>query len=384
MSIYNDYDFDVLAVHPSGMLTYQSGKASSQRKFRVPAEKAEEFALRLLGKFYSSSGPEFPALPAPFPFDQTANLGYGQVNLVASDFSIEPLSVCSFNNMHTLDAGSNGTETDLISDPTKFDQMERYFGDDPESDNSDAHSIVIITYVENPCDCAVFNYTTREWEVNAEILPNTCISVERNPAYEMFTLPNGNLVWEDIAEEDNRRLKADSYAYKIIPKADIIVHWHNVPVNRLCQIETHLTQFRGCVNEQAWGDPLFCDYVGLDGSGNPGEGCSNYEPETILFVDWQEDRSKRTDAFGGMRIGDQYDNRNTTTLKLFFKQKRIFEAANTTNSRSDDNVDRVYGWNHLFLDRETGDDVWMRVLIETTGLPLFPLRAFSDIMYPTF
>lgn len=380
MSIYNDYDFDVQAVHPSGLITYQSGKATSQRKFKVPAEHAEEFALRMIGKFYDTSefGPEFPALPAPFPFDSTANLGYGQLNLVASDFSIEALSVCSFNNTHTAE-GSDDVESDLITDPTLLSQMERYFDDEVDSDNSDSHSIVVITYAENPCDCAVFNYTTKQWEVHEEILPHTCISVERNPAYEMFTLPNGNLVWEDIADADNRRLKADSYAYKIIPKADIIIHWNNVPVNRICQIETHLTQFRGCVNEQAWGGQLFCDYVA-----GSGEGCSEYEPETILFVDWQEDRSKRTDAFGGMRIGDQDDNRNTTTLKLFFKQKRIFEAANTSNSRSDDDVDRVYGWNHLFLDRETGDDVWMRVLVETTGLPLFPLRSFSTIMNPTF
>jgi hypothetical protein len=380
MSIYNDYTFDVQAVHPSGLITYQSGKATSQRRFKVLAEHAEEFALRMIGKFYDTSvlGPEFPALPAPFPFDSTANLGYGQLNLVASDFSIEALSVCSFNNTHTGE-GSGDVESDLITDPTLLSQMERYFDDELDSDNSDSHSIVVISYTENPCDCAVFNYTTKQWEVDEEILPHTCISVERNPAYEMFTLPNGNLVWEDIADADNRRLKADSYAYKIIPKADIIVHWNNVPVNRICQIETHLTQFRGCVNESAWGGLLFCDYVA-----GTGDGCSQYEPETILFVDWQEDRSKRTDAFGGMRIGDQDDNRNTTTLKLFFKQKRIFEAANTTNSRSDDDVDRVYGWNHLFLDRETGDDVWMRVLIETTGLPLFPLRAFSDIMYPTF
>jgi hypothetical protein len=167
----------------------------------------------------------------------------------------------------------------------------------------------------------------------------------------------------------------------VIPKADIIVHWHNVPINRLCQVETHLMQFRGCVNADTFGEVFTCDYIDPD-SGPEGVGCSEYESETLLFVDWQEDRSKRTDAFGGMRIGDQYDNRNTTTLKLFFKQKRVVEPANESNSRSDDDVERIYGWNHLFLDRETGDDVWVRVLVESTGLPLFPLTAFAFIMYP--
>ena len=79
-------------------------------------------------------------------------------------------------------------------------------------------------------------------------------------------------------------------------------------------------------------------------------------------------------------------NMNTTTLKLNFKQKRIEKPTSASYSDSDDCPDEndiVYGWNHLFLDREgTGNDAWMRVIVESTGEPIFPLKSFSDIFYP--
>jgi hypothetical protein len=83
-----------------------------------------------------------------------------------------------------------------------------------------------------------------------------------------------------------------------------------------------------------------------------------------------------------MRTDGPVSNRNTTTLKLHFKQKRIFVPANTSNSVSDDDVPYIAGWNHLFLDRETGADVWMRVQLESTGEDLFPTISFNTIMYP--
>lgn len=38
--------------------------------------------------------------------------------------------------------------------------------------------------------------------------------------------------------------------------------------------------------------------------------------------------------------------------------------------------------NHLFLDRETGVDSWMRVQVESTGEDLFTKMSFNTIMYP--
>lgn len=400
-NMYNEYTFPVEALLPSGLPQYQSGHATCTRKFKVPCKHAEEFALRQIGKFLliDLEDINFPAvykqpvLPAPLPIDSSGFRGYGQLDLVATSFAIEAVSDCCFS-VRYLDEESAGERLSTISDPTDIDQMEKYFytvteesgqdADDLEEQNSGCECAVTITYEENPCDCSHYNVTTGEWESNEFILPNTCISVERNPAYEMFTLPNAALIWKDLPVEDEaaRQLKADSYAYKVIPKADIIVSWHNVPVKHMCAIENHLREFRGSVNSTAWGDVLFCDSE----SENPAAcGCAQYEPETILFVDFQEDRSKRTDAFGV----SQTWNMNTTTLKLFFKQKRI-ERPTPTASYSDsddcpDDNDLAYGWNHLFLDRTTedGGGQWSRVAIAGGDEdPVFPLKSFNTILYP--
>jgi hypothetical protein len=278
--------------------------------------------------------------------------------------------------------------------------MALYFDEGEGADNSCCECVVTLTYEENPCDCCGYDNTNgasptyREWIAHSDILPGTCVSVERNPAYEMLTLPNGNLVWRDLPsatvdEQRARQLKSDSYAYKIIPKADIIVSWHNVPVRNICAIENHLRNFRGTVNDLAWGNVLQCDAAPVAPTAC---GCGQYEPETIMFIDYQEDRSKRTDAFGGnfLVAGDPANNMNTTTLKLIFKQKRI-ERPTPTASYSDsddcpDDNDEAYGWNHLFFDWNTEDDSpgeWMRVAVDNaTEDPLFALRSFSDIFYP--
>lgn len=405
MSMYNDYNFPVEAVHPSGLLMYQSGHASTQRRFKMPCEFAEEFALRQIGKFMQTDTEDidlplvYPraVLPAPFPFDGSGILNYGQMNMVASSFSIEATSVCAFN-VRYQEEGGEGERLSLITDPTLLTQAERYFytvaeeagqnQDDIDIENAEAECIVVIGYEENPCDCARYDEETGDWIVHENILPDTCISVERNPAYEMFTLPNAALVWKDLpsgtpTEEAARGLKPDSYAYKVIPKADIIVYWHNVPVKHMCAIENHLKGFRGTVNDMHWGDVLFCDADTIESIAC---GCSDYEPETILFIDFQEDRSKRTDAFGGS--ASPYLNMNTTTLKLFFKQKRIERPNSASYSDSDecpDNDDLAYGWNHLFLDRtaEGGGAQWARFAIAGGNEdPVFPLKSFSDILYP--
>jgi hypothetical protein len=320
------------------------------------------------------------------------------MNLVATGFSIEPLSAACFGN-NLADRAA------YIGDPADINTMALYFKQSPapeeeQPDNSCCECIVTLTYEENPCDCCGYDNTSgasptyREWVAHSDILPGTCVSVERNPAYEMLTLPNGNLVWKDLPkatqdEQIARQLKSDSYAYKIIPKADIIVSWHNVPVRNICAIENHLRGFRGTVNDLAWGNVLSCDATPVAPTAC---GCGQYEPETIMFIDFQEDRSKRTDAFGGNLLiaGVPVNNMNTTTLKLIFKQKRI-ERPTPTASYSDsdecpDDNDEAYGWNHLFFDRNTEDESlgeWMRVAIDNTAEdPLFALRSFSDIMYP--
>lgn len=366
MTIYNDYTFDVKAIHPSGLPSYESGKAKATRKFQMECQYAEEFVLRQLGKFWVSDSDTFgPSMPAPLPF-AARGLSYSQLHLVATSFNIEPLSACCFNVEWE---GPGSTENTLIEDPTSSAQMERYWLPGESPDNRECTCIVTIGYEENPCDCVQWNQLEEGgvWEVNDAILLRTCISVERNPSYELFTLPNAPLVWSDLPVDENRRLKSDSYAYKVIPKADIIVSWHNVPVRNLGQIETHLRGFRGKVNEEEFGDVLFCDALSSSGA----VGVEFYEPETIMFIDFQEDRAKRTDAFGGMRFADTDSNLNTTTLKLIFKQKRI------------DTEDGAVGWNHLFRDTDIGTGSWARVQVESTGEDLFELKSFSDILYPT-
>jgi hypothetical protein len=364
----------------------------------MSCEHAEEFALRQMGKFWTEAAPS-PVLPVPFPFDEYTDQprGFGRMNLVATGFSIEPLSAACFGN-NLADRAA------YIGDPADIGTMALYFKESPapeeeQPDNSCCECIVTLTYEENPCDCCGYDNTSgasptyREWVVNDFILPGTCVSVERNPAYEMLTLPNGNLVWRDLPsatqdEQRARQLKSDSYAYKIIPKADIIVSWHNVPVRNICAIENHLREFRGKVNSAAWGDVLQCDAAPVNEAAC---GCGQYEPETIMFIDYQEDRSKRTDSFGGnfLVAGDPANNMNTTTLKLIFKQKRIEIPTSATYSDSDgcpDNNDEAYGWNHLFFDRNTEDDSpgeWMRVAVDNaTEDPLFPVRSFNTIFYP--
>ena len=402
MSMYNDYTFDdVLEVHPSGLLSYQSGKVTTSRKFKMSCENAEEFVLRQFGKFWSAGTPS-PILPIPFPFDWTDGQvrKHGRMNLVASSFSIEPLSAACFgNNLPDIRTA--------MGDPADIDQMALYFKVTPADnvfdienpdfvpvDNSCCECIVTISYEENPCDCCGYDPDDHDWVVDQYILPGTCLSVERNPAYEMVTLPSANLVWRDMPsstsdEQVRRQLRSDSYAYRIIPKADIIVSWHNVPVRNLCAIENHLRDFRGAVNDQSWGDVLQCDAAPTESAAC---GCGQYEPETILFVDFQEDRSKRTDAFGGNYLiaSDTANNMNTTTLKLIFKQKRV-ERLTPTASYSDsddcpDDNDEAYGWNHLMFDRDSDDTFgaeWMRVAVDNaTEDPLFPIKNFVDIFYP--
>lgn len=374
MSMYAISDsFDVRVASPSGWLTYESGHARTERQFLMSCINAEEFALRQIGKFFVAGQFESPVLPAPFPFDYQTDgpRKYGRLNMVARGFRIEPVCETCFNN-------DNGRGDDLIGDPVDIDIMEKYFwqaGHANEAENPDCVCRVYITYEENPCDCTTYDTVEGVWVTHPEILENTCIAVERNPAYELFTLPNTNLVWSALPAGPDRQLKADSYAFQLIPKADIIVYWHNIPTVSLCKIETHLQEFRQTVNNADWGGVLLCDDEASE-SFAEGLHCQNYEAETILFLDWQEDRSLRTDAFGGLNTGMEM---NTTTLKLFFKQKRVVDPF----------TQNIVGWNHLFLDRSDenpANDQWSRVKIDKgdgNEADLFTLKSFTDIMNPS-
>lgn len=371
MSMYNSYTYLVEAIHPSGLISYDGGQATGTRRFKVPCRYANEFALRMLGKYYSvSEGFLLPILPIRWPYNPegTTITAEGQFNLIAVGFSIEPHCIPCFNVQY----GEGETIYDDITDPQSVTQMETYYGASlggasqvPGEAESDCSCTVIVQYQESPYDCTYFE--------NAALMDETAISVERNPSYEMYTLPSRALVWEDLQDGPDKALKPDSHAYIIVPKADVVIHWHNIPVSLLCNIETHLAAFRGCVNSESFDSVIHCtdeyDQPGMTDTGS--EDCAQYEAETLLFVDFAEDRSKRTNCFGPM---------DTTTMKLFFKHKRVVDSSDG---------DAVKGWNHLWFDRGsdgTAGKMWERVAVDNDTVvnePLFPLKSFSALMNPT-
>ena len=401
MVMFTGYSYPVESIEPSGLIGTSSGKLSVTRQFKLSCKYAESFALRMMGKWRGNGDDEIydvPEMPAPYPAGQQSLIReFGYFNLLASDFSIRPTDATCFNNA-SMEGGTFSPRN--ITDPADLIQMEKYWLEavseaaEPANDGSAGDCgcmcIVTIIYTESPCDC--WHDIWNDFEgLFLNILANTCVSTERNPSYEMYTLPNRTLYWAELvgdrpdgmSDEDwdalkvDKQLKGDSYAYQIIPKADITVSWHFVPVKYLCFIETHLTEYRGQVNKYAWGSVLNCN-LSLDGTEADPDGSSSgsgdvclYEPETLLFVDYAEDRSRRTTGFIGM---------DTTTLKLTFKQKRIIRPEQENS---------VVGWNHLFTDRNRQDQEfspWQRVGIDVGGgsfADLFPMKDFIDILNPT-
>lgn len=329
MSMFDDYNFEVEAVNPSGIVSVSDGKVSATRKFAVRSENAEELGLRLLGKYYENGVYDLPVLPAKYPSQR--------FSLVAKSFDIEQLSVCKF----VLPDGLV-----FITDLEEEGQLEQYLTGE---NSTDSHAVVTVQYSEPDWDCDGVE------GIEAE----TALSLEINPAYEMFTLPNRNLIWENVVEGD-RELKADSYAYKIIPKSDVIVSWHNIPVSEVDVVLYGLKEYRGTVNDAAWGGLIFCK----------DEGGNIFEEETLMFIDAEEDRSKRTTGFRGSAW-----TMDTTTLKLHFKEKDIFED------------ETHYGWNHLFLDNSANNapagSPWTRVFKKNgnTESPLFAPISFGNMFF---
>lgn len=369
MSMYDSYTYEVKAIHPSGLISYDGGQATGVRRFKVPCRNANEFALRMLGKYYSATENFLiPVLPIRWPYNPegTTITADGQFNLIATGFSIEPHCVPCFNMQY----GEGETLYDDITNPESITQLETYYGavwpgTAGESDD-DCSCTVVVQYTESPYDCT--------WYENESIMDNTAISVERNPSYEMYTLPSRALAWKDIADGPDKALKPDSHAYIIVPKADIIIHWHNVPVSQLCNIETHLSAFRGKVNQESFDSVIHCsDEYDLPGVTDTGAAdCDQYEAETLLLVDFAEDRSKRTNCFGPM---------DTTTIKIYLKHKRIVDTSDS---------DAVKGWNHLWFDRGSGygsvGKMWERVVVDNDTVAdedLFKLVSFSNLLNPT-
>jgi hypothetical protein len=379
---------NVTTVHPSAQLSYSSGKGSTSRTFRMSCEFAEEFALRQLGKWWEDGVWETPELPAPFPVQEiTAAGSQGRMNLVATGFSIKASTTCCFNN--NAFRCNDPEECAYITDPASMSQLERYFWSEeavvevPALSNDECWCEVTIDYADNPCDCIWWNSNIGEkrWMVQDNILSGTCISTIRNPSYQLLTLPNSNLVWSELPDGPDRRVKHDTHAYQLIPQSDIVVSWHNVPVSQLCKILTHLSGFRNQVNLEEWGAYLACQVDSQESESGEINLCQNFEPETVLFVDYEEDRSQRTTAFGPINQAVGTADMNTTTLKLYFKEKTVLDPFD----------DKRYGWNHMFSDRSrpgTNVPVMMRVGIDKENgggatQNLYPTKDFTNILNPT-
>lgn len=397
MYVVDPQEFPIKAIHPSGIVQYQSGQATSTRSFSVRCHQAQELGLRALGKFYKLGEFETPNLPAEFPTELTDRIGYvpQQMQLVASGFEIAPLSACCFNNYKVDEVDDQLVLKDqCIESLTSNATLERYYirevdPDEGESgiDNSkECMCQINISYTERPWDCTYLDLEDTdppEGEPGFLILEHTAIATERSSGYEMYTMPNRNLVWADVADGPDKMLKGDTYATFMVPTADITVTWFNVPVKHLCAIETHLAKFRGTVNKDPFdlltkcicADPYSCE-EGTGSSTPPAgvasEDCS-YEPETVMFMDWQEERSQRTRAFAPM---------DTTTLTLRFKQKRI-----AVDTNEDGEVDLICGWNHLLCDRETNTNSgspWQRVKVKLpTEKDLFLKTDWKYLLRPT-
>lgn len=367
----NELGFDVTPIHPSGVPQISDGKVSAFRTFQVRWENVEEFMLRVLGKFYDEGVTEYPVLPAKYPSNN--------YTLSASSISVDmsKSSTCGFNNAYQfVDPEENVTPADSgpIQNLHDLVAMERYYftQDAQEYKNEDLTATVTVTYTENEWDCTA--------ETLDGLLPNTGVRTEINPSYEVYTLPSRTLFFSDMEQADDvdNGLKDDTKAYAIIPKEDVIVHWSNIPTESLCLIYDHLAKYRGKVNNGVFGAIFYCGEQSGSVSGSSPGGCQFYPAETLLFVDYEEDFSRRTQGFGETFM-------NTTTLKLHFKVKHITVLADSGPGVGE--VSAEYGWNHMPFDH-TGNgadiDRWGRVKVKTgdADKDLFEKADFTDILNP--
>ena len=372
----SSYTFSVDALLPQ-LPQYSGNKMTATRTFRVPCQFAEEFALRQIGKYYGNGAYTVPQLPARYPTDLSGSVAppYRQLNMVATSFSIATITTGTLNSTWRPDRTDLSVYTDCIKDPESPVQMERGFAYvfDPEDDliaptifNSGSckcHASVQINYEEPPWHCA--GPTEGISDPCISIMNETALSVEKSASYEMYTVPNRSLRWKTITTGD-RNLKGDSYATIIVPKQDITVDWHNVPVASLCEIESRLASLRGAVNSTEFKTLSGCMCFSQESTGcsDPSGDCG-FERDTVLFVNWTEELQFRTKAFRKM---------NTTTLRLHFKQKPVYVGG----------TPEYAGWNHLFCDRVAGDvnvSPWqeVEVAVSAGSEPLYKREEFNTM-----
>lgn len=363
MPQYEEYTFDVVAVHDGTQLPrYQSGLMSATRRFKVPARYAEEFAFRMLGRYYQAGVYESPELPVEYPWDDNPGdfREPSTIRMVAQGFSIDPVSAACFTSIHYI--GETENTENFIRDPSKLAEMERYYAieeieDRMPSDYACCETIVTIQYASPKWTCKASDLTG--------VLANTAIRVRRKSGYEMFTLPNRSLVWHALPDSVDSTLKGDANAAIIIPKSDITIEWYNIPVTMMCALASHLDSFRGTVNQSAFGDSIDCESDIVETGSDP-VSCSTMEAETLLFIDWEEIDEERTNTFRFM---------DTTAIRIHIKQRRIVDPVD----------DAVKGWNHFFFDRTRGDtptNRWERVKVLNSGgkEDLFPLKSWANLL----
>lgn len=389
-----DLPFCVTPIEPSGVPQYTGGRMTATRQFAVACTRAEELGLRAIGKWRSRNNTLIfnePQLPSYYPFStpDTSNGGTflderpWPFRMIAVGFSIQPLSKCCFNSIH-FDRTSPGIPLYAVKNLQDPTEAERYYpvvwdseNERLEADMSDdaCKCLVTIQYEEPPWDCT--GPDDDATTPNVDIMGHTAIGVERNAGFELYTLPNRNLIWADYSGSANQ-LKGDSYATLIVPTADITVTWYNIPLTKLCEIETHLSKFRNTVNctEFTLLSECLCrasEDESCSESDSSQSSCK-FEPETVLFVDWDEAKEFRTRGFRMM---------DTTALRLVFKQKRIVNSVSLT-----DPVE-IVGWNHLYLDASDSTPLkgsWRRVARKYDDIPLQPLyfqKNFNNMFDPT-
>ena len=395
--------FELEAVAPSGIININDGKVTAVRKFRLMWKHFEEFQLRVLGKWYQENDDGeflknwYPTLPAFYP----DKLQRFSISAVSVNPVIEESDKCSFNNDANILGGDDETvyvTSQPITDLISKEQLEGFYYSVDEGAAQFGDRYVV---------CEVL-YSEPDWDCNSEhldgILRNTGIRSEINPSYEVYTVPSRSLVFSDMekvtteGETVDRALKDDTKAYIIVPKGDVIVHWSNVPVSLLCRIHSHLDNYRGKVNHEEWGSILYCGRIS-DAESTTNDECQFFPPETLMFVDYEEDLSRRTYGFSNQYLGRDM---NTTTLKLYFKFKKIPELVpenignEQSGSSSAEGLDPdlvadsgiFYGWNHMPTDHSTDGAAvtrWMRVKQEVGGQEkdLFERVDFLNIMNPS-
>jgi hypothetical protein len=363
-------DYTVVEVAPSNLPSVSGLNASAQRQFKVPCQWAQDFGLRALGKLYKPADPPgfiLPQLPSQYPLTSFAPLdeSYPQtLRLRAVGYRIRPASDYCFNDeifddeTSTVISGklTRLDDTDQIAKYWKFSDTLPEGGNPVAKEDSCCECMVEVDYQEQWWHClwseAVgisLDPEPPQSRIDAqEWLDETAFKVDRVSSYELYTRPTRPLIW-DGKSGANERLGPDSHAVTIIPSSEITIEWHNIPVSVLCEMEAHLNQFRQKVNCSEV--TFFRDCTCAQSAGE-GVDCSSaqtacqYEPETLLFLDYSEDKNRRTSQFGPM---------DTTTLVLTFKHKRIRTAS-----------DVIVGHNHLLYDKTTAneDDDWKRVKVQ--------------------